>query len=172
MREDNVHDVGGEIDHVIEAIDGALADYSVSGDAMRWSPEPDPAEEPPGSPLRPTLASVMDGSWLAGIRVVLDESIPPGMALLVADHAVRDARMPPRVGGEEREQMLRLIAATYEVPLCLVDGHRWGPEEVRVGVDGGPEGASVIHAYWAECSRCGERRFELRPGWVQQLRRR
>jgi hypothetical protein len=26
--------------HVLDAIDGALEDWSVSGDAMRWTPEP------------------------------------------------------------------------------------------------------------------------------------
>jgi hypothetical protein len=180
-----------DVEHVIEAIDGALADLSVSPDAMRWSPEPVPPEEPPGSPLAQTSPGRMGipgDSWLAGIRIVYDPNLPPGVAVLVADRELAvdevglptrllparqdtHVQVPARMDDAERERMLRLIAAAYDVPLCIAAGHQWGPEEVRVGVDAGPEGASVIHAYWAECTRCGERRCELRPGWVQELRR-
>lgn len=31
---------GDETDHVVAAIDGALSDYTLSPDAMRWSPDP------------------------------------------------------------------------------------------------------------------------------------
>lgn len=33
-----------DVDHVLAAIDGALDDWSVSGDAMRWSPDPATAD--------------------------------------------------------------------------------------------------------------------------------
>ncbi len=39
--------------HVIDAIDGALDDWDVSGDAMRWRPEPEP--EPTRLTWQPTL---------------------------------------------------------------------------------------------------------------------
>lgn len=174
------------LNHVLDAIDGALGDYSVSGDAMRWSPELVPAEEPPGSPLA-GRTPYLSYSWL-GIRVVEDPDVPPGEVVLVADHelaldesglpsrilpARRDtqARISMRMDDGERERLLRLIAAAYDVPLCMVDGHRWGPEEVSVGVDGGPRGASSINAYRATCTRCGTIQVSLTPGWVQELRR-
>lgn len=40
-------------DHVIDAIDNALDDWQVSGDAMRWTPDP-----PPASPTLPSAATV------------------------------------------------------------------------------------------------------------------
>lgn len=41
--------------HVLDAIDGALEDWSVSADAMRWSPEPEVEPRPSGPSWRPTL---------------------------------------------------------------------------------------------------------------------
>lgn len=38
---------GDRVDHVIAAIDGALSDWSVSGDAMRWQPPAESAEPTP-----------------------------------------------------------------------------------------------------------------------------
>lgn len=166
-----------EFDHVIEAIDGALEDWSVSPDAMRWTPEP---EEPParggllsweGLAATPMTYHEVppETSWLGGIRVVLDESMPPDQVRLVSDRR----RMPP-VDWETRERLQQVIADAFDVPLCLAAGHAWGPEEVTVGVDAGPDGESTIHAYWSTCTRpgCGQWRIELRPGWVQALRQR
>lgn len=48
---------GDRTQHVLDAIDGALDDWSVSGDAMRWSPEPKP---------RPQATLVMP----TGLRVI------------------------------------------------------------------------------------------------------
>lgn len=42
--------------HVIDAIDGALEDRTVSGDAMRWNPEPQPA---PVDPRQAVVARLM-----------------------------------------------------------------------------------------------------------------
>lgn len=46
-------------EHVLEAIDGALADWALSKDAMRWSPEPEDA---------PPLAWQMTGEQRAEIQ--------------------------------------------------------------------------------------------------------
>jgi hypothetical protein len=42
--------VSDDPDHTLDAIDGALADYDVSPDAMRWSPEPEKV-----APQRPAI---------------------------------------------------------------------------------------------------------------------
>lgn len=132
------------IDHVIEAIDGALGDWSVSPDAMRWSPEP---EEPPAR------GGLLSMATLAATPMVYRE-VPP-------------------MDWETRERRMQTIADAYDVPLCLAAGHAWGPEEVTIGVDVGPNRESVVNAYRSTCTRpgCGHWHMELRPGWMEAMRR-
>lgn len=72
-------------DHVIEAIDGALADFT-SPDAMRWSPDPDHAE-----PTRPTFRRYHAAVSERGFRgprlsmMIMDEAAGP--LLHPRDHA-------------------------------------------------------------------------------------
>ena len=60
-------------DPVSEALDGASGDYTVSGDAMRWSPEqaesplPSPAGALPGVDVAAGLGAVL-GLDAAGVR--------------------------------------------------------------------------------------------------------
>ena len=65
-------------DAVLEAIDGALADYGTSADAMRWSPDPElVAPAPPvmigvrvdAEAFTRQLAAVMDGMAEVGRQV-------------------------------------------------------------------------------------------------------
>jgi hypothetical protein len=66
-------------DEVLAAIDGALSDWSISADAMRWSPEPhqiaaDPpiyGDEPGGFPVIPTERRTQPWTTGPGRRVVL-----------------------------------------------------------------------------------------------------
>lgn len=43
--------------HVIDAIDGALHDWAVSDDAMRWTPSPSTTPDPPGVVLAQMVAA-------------------------------------------------------------------------------------------------------------------
>lgn len=62
-----------EVDRVLELIDHAVDDCSVSGDAMRWTPEP------PERPKYATGGVIHDGGWLwrmgyrAGDRPSVDD---------------------------------------------------------------------------------------------------
>lgn len=47
-------------DSVLDAIDHAIGDWAVSGDAMRWNPE-GPAEQPIGEPAPAYVLA--DGQW-------------------------------------------------------------------------------------------------------------
>jgi hypothetical protein len=63
-----------QADIVLDLIDGALRDCGLSGDAMRWSPDPDAAPALPDR--RPVL------TWLAGLtremrRVLRPAPDPP-----------------------------------------------------------------------------------------------
>jgi hypothetical protein len=51
-------------DHVLAAIDGALLDWSVSGDAMRWAPEPEQVDT-----VGPCYAEDLSPGQVAAARV-------------------------------------------------------------------------------------------------------
>lgn len=52
----------GRTDHVLAAIDGALKDWSVGPDAMRWAPEPPARGKPTSLVLHPRVPE-HPGAW-------------------------------------------------------------------------------------------------------------
>lgn len=74
-------------DHVLDAIDGALHDYHLSGDAMRWTPDPAPPR-PTRIELTPEqaerIASVMAGVITESVRRVVDAMRPIAQAVIAA----------------------------------------------------------------------------------------
>jgi hypothetical protein len=82
--------------HVIDAIDGALDDGSVSGDAMRWTPAPPASAAPPGPWLSADLwhtAQRADDDGTEFRRLSLNEWVEPTEPWLSADlwHAAQRA---------------------------------------------------------------------------------
>lgn len=134
-------------DRVIDAIDGALEDYSVSGDAMRWTAEPGPE---PVSTVHPVLSGPVvpdeqgraTPSWMRGLRVIEDPAVPPGEVWLTVDtempemqrhYATRllpathaEARVEQGLFGDARAALIERMAAHYGLPACLIE-HRFSP---------------------------------------------
>lgn len=131
--------------HVIEAIDGALGDWEVSEDAMRWAPDPPPKQLAPaaGQLLSgPILHHTATPPWVLGMRVVEDPDIGPGEVLISVDDTFDDirhqgavfrrvvvertarARIQPGLTDEARTALIERIAGAYDVPPCLIE-HRW-----------------------------------------------
>lgn len=132
------------LNHVLDAIDGALDDWSVSGDAMRWSPDPEPERQPAPTlppPLPPGSEPARAPQWMLGMRVIEDAAVPPGEVWVTADAPntdilrlswaalptpiIPEARVTPVLTADARERTLRLIADAFEVPVCIAVGHRW-----------------------------------------------
>lgn len=176
-------------DSVIEAIDGALEDWSVSSDAMRWTPDPPSAGQGRRIPL-PAPDRAGRPSWLAGLQLIEDPSVPEGTVALVVNRDVEPvfydgptpvrlmvteesvtARVAPGIVDEERERLLRRIAEAYDVPLCLAAGHRWGPEELVIGVDMDRASDTVhgVDQYRQTCTRCNQVVWRLADSWTWTL---
>lgn len=51
-------------EHVLDSIDRALLDYSVSGDAMRWQPDPIPDDEDSGAVEEYGPGDLSAGGWV------------------------------------------------------------------------------------------------------------
>jgi len=124
---------GPGVDHVLASIDGALADWSTSGDAMRWSPEPEAAgpqrphrPAPPPVPSAPVLL-ILAGSVLLARASALDLGLPAsprcGLWRAAGRHATEELRAQSHVrvhagygyhqrpDTQELEWMLERIAA-------------------------------------------------------------
>lgn len=142
-------------EHVIDAIDGALEDYSVSGDAMRWTPEksPDAVEEPP---VWEALRVARDNgrlvgderatpSWMRGLRVIEDPAVPPDEVILSVDRTMEEepwefgrlcrftiatttveARIHAGLAAAARADLIERMAVYYGLPACLIE-HRFSP---------------------------------------------
>lgn len=100
--------------HVIDAIDGQLGDCTVSGDAMRWTPDPPPV--PPdanwavGLPLGVRIAAAHSGavyfqSELNGAAPDGDRASRAGMRALHELHGRTTTARPPRRGLSHRKEL-------------------------------------------------------------------
>jgi len=125
-----------DIDPVLAAIDGALADYTVSGDAMRWTPEPvepkgpvlsldegqlwfAPVGTPP--PLPPPGSMLLSGGPAEGCVVPFPGSAPPS-EYVVATAPPMQFRWDDDVDPMEPVLPVRVRyrRATYTAPWVMV----------------------------------------------------
>lgn len=110
----------GDVDAVLAAIDGALADHAVSGDAMRWTPTP-PVEEP----VRPQTRYLSDREWLV-YQMARGLAVPPAIHGLspvidagpVMSEALRTAATPTVPPSDV--ELRRRLAAGLDVPEWVV----------------------------------------------------
>jgi hypothetical protein len=84
--------VGPDPGHVPDALDGAGADLTVSGDAMRWSPDRAEAEPPPAFPGADVAAGITEflGFDPATVRRLVSEAA--GRLAVAAGDAVAELR--------------------------------------------------------------------------------
>jgi hypothetical protein len=229
--------VDDRLNHVLDAIDGALVDDELGPDAMRWNPDPEAANPDRGDPygdyygpvaVTPVVEAAMgrlraaweqyssaaerqayrtpivqhhtgtphhtayrvDWSrayiqapprpdrpgWLAGLRIVEDEGLARDdvhITVAVEREQFRDgdyfyrpsitsrtaeAHIPAGLDEVAREALVRQIAATYNLPVCVIDGHRWGEE--AQGWTWNAERNAMVRP----CGRCDCTALDVRPG--------
>jgi hypothetical protein len=105
--------------HVLDTIDGALADWSTSGDAMRWTPD-EPRE---AKPARPVLVPAPDPEAVRRLWEQLRDAIRPFVAW--AEQAAHELEEKLRAVGHLPEP---LPTDPRERALWLAQHRNTGPD--------------------------------------------